>query len=744
MDEAADSKRRRGLGVVTPNACKECRKKRAKACHNYHFSCDGQVPCGRCTTQRGVECVYEIPVRQSKEHMRSEIEQLKTKQRQSERVLSALVQDDQPAQIIERLRRGETLESISQQLEGQSSASTSMSPAGANITSFSRQIDHQVIADALQPAIHTESRITPRFETFGLFGESQGNFADIHNNQAGAVQQDDPMVWDPQTLPSGHHALPTRGLVGTWHREVETVSTPDSATQDARDKGQNTILGEFDSNDWHFGGGTAHLNETWTNVTSDNAFVEHLMALYFCWEYPTFASLSKEHFLEGYRTGSKTYCSPILVNAILALGCRFSNQPQSRSDPANSNTAGDHFFAEATRLLEAEDDRHVLTTIQAMGLMSIREASCGRTSESIFLAGQSIKLAIELGLHKDGDFQGDLSSAEQAESAVRSATFWGAFSLDQAWSLSIGRIPQFSRDIKLAAKPKIVAHVEASNWIPYTDDAGEPLERPCTQPSNVRSVFKTFCELSEIFHTSLYQLYHPGKSITNRALLDCYTGFLKWYAAIPESLRLGQNFTPSVLFVHMYYHYAILLLFRPFMKLKMIDSGVSPKDVCNQAAEAISALVNSYSQLYTLRRTPSFVPYFVLTSSVAHAVTMGLEKTGPAALQQAIKYLKEMSGCHGFAKRGLQILYYLIRHWGIEAEIEGEVEEGGERKDGDKVGVQPSPTGFNLYSPDIGDLQSHGIGRVEEGENPLFWTYPLQGRPLLDVEGLEGAGFRLL
>lgn len=33
----------------------------------------------------------------------------------------------------------------------------------------------------------------------------------------------------------------------------------------------------------------------WTTVTSDTELIEHFLALYFCWEYPIFASLSKEH-----------------------------------------------------------------------------------------------------------------------------------------------------------------------------------------------------------------------------------------------------------------------------------------------------------------------------------------------------------------------------------------------------------------------------------------------------------------
>lgn len=134
----------------------------------------------------------------------------------------------------------------------------------------------------------------------------------------------------------------------------------------------------------------------------------------------------------------------------------------------------------------------------------------------------------------------------------------------RAWSICIGRLPHFSKETKLMAKPAIVNHIERSSWVPYTDDGdianslpgfraltadpGAPLERNCTQPSNVRSVYKTFCELSQIVHRSLYVFYTPGTQLTSKALLDIYTEYLNWYDVIPETLRLGQNFTPAVLF----------------------------------------------------------------------------------------------------------------------------------------------------------------------------------------------------
>lgn len=61
-------------------------------------------------------------------------------------------------------------------------------------------------------------------------------------------------------------------------------------------------------------------------------------------------------------------------------------------------------------------------------------------------------------------------------------------------------------------------------------------------------MYKCFCELSELVHQALYILHSPGRPLTARDLLGIYTEFLNWYANIPEVLRLGANFTPSVLF----------------------------------------------------------------------------------------------------------------------------------------------------------------------------------------------------
>jgi hypothetical protein len=91
---------------------------------------------------------------------------------------------------------------------------------------------------------------------------------------------------------------------------------------------------------------------SWTNVTDDAELVTHLINMYFTWHYTYFTTLSRSLFFREFKKGCpphgtyrKTeYCTPLLVNAMLALGCHFTAWPGSREIKEDSATAGDHFF----------------------------------------------------------------------------------------------------------------------------------------------------------------------------------------------------------------------------------------------------------------------------------------------------------------------------------------------------------------------------------------------------------------
>lgn len=184
---------------------------------------------------------------------------------------------------------------------------------------------------------------------------------------------------------------------------------------------------------------------TWTKVTDDPELINHLVTMYFAWHYPYFTTLSKDlfykEFVHGMRGSSHSgtvYCTPLLVNAMLALGCHFTSVQGSRLNENDPSTAGDHFFKEAKRLI-LENDEHEnprLTTVQALALMSVREAGCGREAKGWVYSGMSFRMAMDLGLHldpsslKEGVGTGGTGISDE-EVDARRVTFWGCYLFDK-------------------------------------------------------------------------------------------------------------------------------------------------------------------------------------------------------------------------------------------------------------------------------------------------------------------------
>jgi len=461
----------------------------------------------------------------------------------------------------------------------------------------------------------------------------------------------------------------------------------------------------------------------WTSVTSDQALIENFMALYFCWEYPAFAGFVKKHFLSDFKAGRDRYCSSLLVNAILALGSAFSEQLEKSDNSISGKGMSERFFQEAERLWMLEESSPSLTTIQGICLMSLREACWGREQQSWSYSGQAIRLAVEMGLniqaHSDG------LSVEEEE--VRVATLWGACTLDQASSLGLGRLPHVSRKGMRMRKPILVGLEEEDDWVPYSDGE-QPLPRDTQQPSNTRSVYRSFCELASIMHSSSYGLFQPGRGVTSQDLVNLYVEYLDWYNVLPEALRLGDNSTPMVLFVHMHYHFAIIHLFRPFIKLRLLSSRIVPRDICIQAANAISSLMHAYRQLYGLRRTPSFTPYIVLTSTLIHIITDHALKRDDFSAQtlQGILDLEDMAVTFQFARNASAILRVVVEGWEGTMAIANQTNSSEHPKDPRAI-LMPLITSV---CPDGEHLVAIHYN-YQISEYPLFSVFPAQGVPTL-------------
>ncbi|KAF3941987.1 hypothetical protein ABW19_dt0210119 [Dactylella cylindrospora] len=72
--------------------------------------------------------------------------------------------------------------------------------------------------------------------------------------------------------------------------------------------------------------------QPWTTIVDDDELVSHLMSLYWTWDHPVWHLFDFDIFIEAMKKGDTTYCSPLLVNAVLAEACVSHNS-------TNRNTA---------------------------------------------------------------------------------------------------------------------------------------------------------------------------------------------------------------------------------------------------------------------------------------------------------------------------------------------------------------------------------------------------------------------
>lgn len=166
---------------------------------------------------------------------------------------------------------------------------------------------------------------------------------------------------------------------------------------------------------------------SWTKVTQDVEFIQHLLQLYFVWQHSCFPVLSRRKFLEDLISGRQRFCSDILLNAILSVGCAFSDKPEARTNPQDPSTAGDHFFAEAERLLNLEEGDSKITTIQALAVLSIRESGYIRDVKGWMYGGVALRTASE-NLYKN--CHKIANELDDSELEVWRVTYWGLFCFD--------------------------------------------------------------------------------------------------------------------------------------------------------------------------------------------------------------------------------------------------------------------------------------------------------------------------
>ncbi|PYH55920.1 putative C6 transcription factor (NirA) [Aspergillus niger CBS 101883] len=579
-------------------ACIACRRRKSK--------CDGNLPsCAACSSVYHTACVYDP----NSDHRRKGVykkdtDALRTKNTTLLTLIQALLnyEEEDAFDLVRQIRSCDNLEDVAQSILGQGRGST----AGPEDTAASGD-------EALTQADQFESELAGKMSELVLDGSRK--FIGGTSN----------LIF----LPPGSELNEFRPSLGA--QELDQGHGDYSVTQ-------------------------------WTRVTQDERLISHLMTMYFTWHYPFFTTLSKDLFYRDYIRGVPSqYCSTLLVNAMLALGCHFSSWEGAREDPENSATAGDHFFKEAKRLF-FENDEHAnakLCTVQALALLSVREAGCGRESKGWVYSGMSFRMAFDLGLNFDSTSLGARDLGEE-EVDARRITFWGCFLFDKCWSNYLGRQPQLMGSSISVPKVDILPNEEAELWSPYMDTG----------------IFR-LCEINGDLLVFFYDPTPKEKPSTKQAelkkLSDLHTRLEAWKKDLPKELRPQEGQLPQALLMHMFYQLLLIHLYRPFLKYTKVNSPlpqhVSPRKLCTQAASAISKLLRMYKRTYGFKQICNVAVYMAHTALTVHLLNLP-EKNAQRDVIHGLRHLEEMGESWLCARRTLRILEISANKWHVELPAE--------------------------------------------------------------------------
>lgn len=490
----ADSASRKRRCIST--ACVACRKRKSK--------CDGALPsCAACASVYGTECVYDP----NSDHRRKGVYREKADSlRARNTTLQVLVEailnasEDDVSSIVNRIRSCDSLDSVAQAIVNQDSDDEAATP---------------------------EERKEEDYVDFMAF-KGENELA----RKMGELRFENGSV---------------RFIGGTSHLIYLGESQNDAAVDFHPQSDQQVINDDPVS--------------SWTQITDDSGLITHLINLYFNYHFTYFTALSKELFLRDFLQGrarvtsrnSTTYCSPLLVNAMLALGCHFTDKAGAFGTPGDARTKGDHFFTEAKRLILDNDEfeKPRLVTVQALALMSVREAGCGREAKGWVYSGMSFRMAQDIGLNLEVTGK-DRERMSEEEIDARKITYWGCFVFDKCWSNYLGRLPQLPKASCSTSRFDVHPEEEdAAVWSPLTDKGSDD---SFEQPSRTRSAALQLVSLCEISSDLMVFFYHPNhigrsraKSAELKKLSEIHQRLEQWRKALPKHFEPTEGQLPNVI-----------------------------------------------------------------------------------------------------------------------------------------------------------------------------------------------------
>ncbi|CAG8548847.1 3855_t:CDS:2 [Paraglomus occultum] len=568
-------------------ACDTCRRKKVR--------CDGvQPPCGNCATF-GFECTYNDATKK-RGPPKGYIEAIETRLHRMESLLGGLVHSNDPrAEAV----LSELMQDDLRPLRHPGSTDTSL---WRNLQSSGSTDNFSSVDDSYRSG---ESPLMDDLnDIMGILSIDENNQVRYHGRSSGFY-----LLKKSKCYKDGVLQYRAKGELVASTVEFELVKRPE--------------LIELPSEE----------------------LSNHLLECYFTQMHPYLPLIYKPAFFKQLK--EKKYLPLLLLNAIYSFAAKFSPKLEVRKDPSKPETAGDVFFERAKTLLDSDYGVSKVTTVQALLIMSIREFGCGKTSRGWLYSGMAIRMAQDLGIHRNNERWHPLNlSHEERESQRR--TFWTCFVLDRLASAYLGRPMGIDEKDVDAAHPS-EAEYDETEMLPFKMDGlysstSSPLSsqnsvqgspetssksassvgsqsNEVTHRSHAISRFIHFIKLCEIIGRIVHNIHaircKPISKMddTVRSILD--SSLTSWFVSLPPHLQYDPNSndctSPATLALHMNYYTVLNLLHRPYA-----PTYAHSHNVCTTAAEEVAKIAETLMKKAPESYSLAMSIYSIFTGGVTH------------------------------------------------------------------------------------------------------------------------------
>lgn len=385
----------------------------------------------------------------------------------------------------------------------------------------------------------------------------------------------------------------------------------------------------------------------WADIVADQRRVNEHIARYLTWQHAIFECFPEQHFREDLRAGHGEYYSPLLVHAICATSCLIS-------EGANAHNESMQHYGQATILFEQRPGPS-LSTLAAISLLCHIEHGRGHLSSMWLLSGQMTRMIQDIGLHLR---KSDSDAHSLSDETATSKCFWGTMFTDVLISLSLARLPSMPTSAITRPHPQIEQAQDVHDW---TND--DFFMKP--KPGMRSSTFSNIAALGKLINSTLYMFFAPTHEISALAIITEHSKYLSWFDHLSPGLANLIDAPPHVLHLHMQYHSAVLLLFRPFLSAKFVDfPGTDPRHIAMIAAQNISHAFQEHYRQYHHTGVCTLHVHALLTACTIHILNLANQES-LQGLISACKNFWVLAPRIKWASASLQIVQGLATRWSI-------------------------------------------------------------------------------